>query len=86
MAKEQRRGEEQNRGPGAEKVELEKRLDVNADNSRRQFGDEAGDDSSGAEAEAHQQGTPRGHKAQQAQRHRSARSSGGIDAEDDLER
>jgi len=66
---------EQQRGPGARKVELERRLDANADLSRRAAANDQ--DPHELEGTPQQQGTPRGHKAQQAQPHRSGRPSGG---------
>lgn len=74
MAQEQ----EQKRGPGARKVELERRLDANTDAAKRALPDdapasEADDDGTTAQ----QQGGGLGHKAQRAQPHRSGRPSGG---------
>ncbi|WP_028078995.1 hypothetical protein [Solimonas soli] len=59
---------EQQRGPRARKIELERRLDANA---------ELGRGAAANDATPPQQATPRGHKAQQAQPHRPGRPSGG---------
>ncbi|HZP12355.1 MAG TPA: hypothetical protein VFB36_08045 [Nevskiaceae bacterium] len=61
--------QEEDRGPGARKTRLEKRLNANADAV-----DEAG---VGDEVLSGQQATARGHKGQLAQPHRSGRPSGG---------
>jgi hypothetical protein len=81
---------DQNRGPGARKVELERRLDANAELERRvlQQDESAGQQAQqgqpgqptrqqGALPAGAQQGTQQGHKGQQAQPHRSGRPSGG---------
>jgi hypothetical protein len=69
---------EQNRGPGARKVELERRLDRNTETTQEGVRQgEAADADDAAEGRAYQQATGRGHKAQQAERHRSGRPSGG---------
>lgn len=71
------RSQDQNRGPQARKVELERRLDANADLERRAASSAAGDDDADGAPTPHQQATGRGHKAQQAEPHRSGRPSGG---------
>ena len=70
--------QEQDRGPGAEKVELEHRLDSNADKTKKglQRDDNASNEGPDPDQPA-DQSTGRGHKAQQAQPHRSGRPSGG---------
>jgi hypothetical protein len=79
------KSQEQDRGPGARKIKLEKRLDANAEAGRRNFGDQAREEDESREAEARtgQQATPRGHKGQMAQPHRSGRPSGGNIRTDD---
>lgn len=62
---------EQDRGPGARKVELERRLDANTGTAQQGLDTDSGDE------QAMQTGSGRGHKAQQAERHRSGRPSGG---------
>ena len=63
--------QQEDRGPGARKIKLEKRLDANADAMKEAAGVEDGGVLSG------QQASPRGHKGQLAQPHRSGRPSGG---------
>lgn len=85
---------EQDRGPGAEKVELEHRLDANKARTEVGLNRPEGkvEDTVKAQRELDQpsdQGTPRGHKAQLAQPHRSGRPTGGNrfgGDEEDLER
>ena len=80
--------QQQQRGPGARKVELERRLDANADVERQALdGDarprsrpSANDDRIEAAKDTptpSQQHCGRGHKAELAQPHRSGRPSGG---------
>jgi hypothetical protein len=72
--------QEQDRGPGARKIKLERHLDANADAANRNFGSAAREDDAAREADAEvggQQASPRGHKGQLAHPHRSGRPSGG---------
>lgn len=61
----------QQRGPAARKIELERRLDANADIA------DAGSELQAGAATPHQQGTQRGAKAQLATPHRPGRPGGG---------
>lgn len=73
--------QEQNLGPGARKIELERRLDANAELERRALEPAAQrvsrQQQQGQPPASPQQGTHQGHKGQQAQPHRSGRPSGG---------
>ena len=62
--------QKEDRGPGARKTKLEKRLNANADVMKDADVDER-------EVSDGQQATGRGHKAQAAQPHRSGRPGGG---------
>lgn len=75
---------EQNRGSQARKIELEHRLDANADAEHRRFAVRtdgvAREEQAGAltpQPTPQQHGGGRGHKAQQAAPHRSGRPGGG---------
>jgi len=74
-----KRTQEEDRGPGARKTPLEKRLNTNADLAKRNFSPEGRSEDADREAEIRPgaSGTPRGHKGQLAQPHRSGRPSGG---------
>jgi hypothetical protein len=66
MESEMTHSRQQHRGPGAEKVELERRLDANAEVERRGAG--IVDDGDAADGAALQGATPRGHKSQLGRR------------------
>lgn len=72
--------QEQNLGPGARKIELERRLDANAELERRAMSSPTPEPSrqqQQAVGPSSQFGSPQGHKGQQAKPHRSGRPSGG---------
>jgi hypothetical protein len=70
--------QQEDRGPGSRPTRIERHLNANAEAERENFGDGAIADDTGDDAEmGGSQATPRGHKGQMAQPHRSGRPSGG---------
>ena len=73
------KSKEQDRGPGARKTRLERHLNANAKAAKENFSPEGRTEDADRDADVigGQQATPRGHKGQLAQPHRSGRPSGG---------